>query len=123
MIICSFGGSTRTRNLFAFSDGSLEKIGNCKSRLGGVIFMGYDSGAIYNESVQDLLLIRQLKLKSEHVSDQSYQVTVVYTTGILTKWLGIPIYIDNEALMHISESIKEMEKLKHINTCVQYMRD
>ena len=52
MIICSFGGSTRTRNLFAFS-GSLEKIGNCKSRLGGVIFMGYDSGAIYNESVQD----------------------------------------------------------------------
>ena len=50
----SLGGSSLS--LFAFSDANWEKTGNCRSRLGSCIFLGYDSGAIFNESSLDTIV-------------------------------------------------------------------
>ena len=35
----------------------------------------------------------------------------------------IPIYVDNKAMISISETMKQSNNLKHINTCIEYIRD
>ena len=53
---------------------------------------------------------------------------VVYVKNILN-FLGvtiinkIPIYVDNKALIDLSESLKQSHNLKHINICVNYIRE
>ena len=41
-------GGTGDIKLFGYSDASYNTVGNCKSRLGGCVFLGFDSGAIHS---------------------------------------------------------------------------
>ena len=41
--------------LFGYSDASYITTGNCKSRLGGCLFMGYDCGAVLSFSKSDTI--------------------------------------------------------------------
>ena len=41
--------------IFGYSDASYITDGNCKSRLGGCVFMGYDSGAVHSFSKNDTI--------------------------------------------------------------------
>ena len=113
--------------LFGFSDASHEKTGNCKSRLGCCLFMGYDSGAIYNESSSDSV-VSHSSAESEIRSLDKFIRVISHVKAILN-WLGVtiieqvPIYVDNSAMIDISETMKNSDNLKHINICVNYIRE
>ena len=109
--------------IFAFSDSNYEKTGNCLSRLGGVIFMGYDSGAIYNESKSDTVVSHS---SAEAELDRIIRV-IVYLKEI-ANWMGlnikdpIPIYEDSKSIKDVAESMKQSNNLRHVNICVNYVR-
>ena len=49
-------GGERDLTLFAYVDASYITDGNAKSRLGGCIFMGYDSGSVASFSRNDTIV-------------------------------------------------------------------
>lgn len=113
--------------MFGFSDANHEKTGNCKSRLGSCLYLGYDSGAIYNESSSDSV-VGHSSAEVEIRSLDRFIRVIVYVKAILD-FLGIkvngkvPVYVDNKAMIDISETMKQSDNLKHINICVNYIRE
>jgi hypothetical protein len=113
--------------LFAFSDANFEKTGNCHSRLGGCIFMGLDSGAIYNYSCNDSLVAHSSAESEIRAADKIIR-TIIFVKDVLT-WIGlvvsqaVTIYVDNEAMIDIATTMKASDNLKHINICINYIRE
>ena len=116
-----------TLMLFGFSDASWEKYGNCKSRLGNVIYLGYDSGAICNDSVTDTVVAHSTT-ESEIRSVARIIRRLIYIKNVCI-WMGIiiegtiPVYVDNQSLIDITETLKNSSKTNHFNIDIQYIRD
>ena len=113
--------------LFGFSDASWEKYGNCKSRLGNVIYLGYDSGAICNDSVTDTVVAFS-STESEIRAVARIIRRLIYIKNVCN-WMGIhiqgaiPVYVDNQSLIDITETLKNSSKTNHFNNDIQYIRD
>jgi hypothetical protein len=116
--------------VFAYSDASYITTGNCKSRLGGCIFLGYDCGAAYSFSKNstivstishsstesEILALDELVRELQHLID-----ILQFITGEIK--LPIKIYVDNASAIQLLEKLKGNNKLKHINVRINYLRE
>lgn len=79
----------KSLKLFAFCDANYDNTGNCKSRLGMFIFMGYDLVASYNESVNDSVVSRSSAESEIRCLDRLIRVMVLIKAVV--QWLGINV--------------------------------
>lgn len=116
--------------VFAYSDASYITTGNCKSRLGGCIFLGYDSGAVYSFSKNstivstishsstesEILAIDELVRELQHLVD-----ILKFCTGEVE--LPVKVYVDNTSAITLLESLRGNNRVKHINVRISYLRE
>ena len=115
--------------VFAYSDASYITTGNCKSRLGGCIFLGYDSGAVYSFSKStivstishsstesEILAIDELVRELQHLVD-----ILKFCTGEVE--LPVKVYVDNTSAITLLESLRGNNRVKHINVRISYLRE
>jgi hypothetical protein len=89
--------------------------------------MGLDSGAIYNYSCNDSLVAHSSAESEIRAADKIIR-TIIFVKDVLT-WIGlavsqaVTIYVDNEAMIDIATTMKASDNLKHINICINYIRE
>jgi len=112
--------------LFCFSDASYITEGNSKSRLGGVFYMGLDSGAFYAFSK----LAQLVALSSCHAELQALDEVIRIVIHLITilQFMQIPmdepikIYIDNKSAIELCTMLKTTHKTSAINVRVNFIR-
>jgi hypothetical protein len=108
--VLTLGGSSEVKELFGFSDASYVTTGNCKSRLGGVIFYGYDSGAIEKFSLNDST-VSHLSTESEIKALDLTVKAIVHCRNLLRYLLNIDllpttVYVDNKSAIALVKALK-----------------
>ncbi len=125
----SLGGLGKLR-VFGYSDASYITTGNCKSRLGGCIFLRYDSGAVYSFSKNgtvvstiahssteaEIKAIDELARELQHVHD-----ILQFIVGDFE--LPMKVYVDNTSAITLLETLKGNNRVKHINIRIAYLRE
>jgi hypothetical protein len=114
---------------FAYSDAAYITVGNSKSRLGGCVFLGLDSGAIESWSQNDTL-VSHSSFESEIRALDLLIRTMVHVRNLL-KFLKMMaddappsiLYVDNESMIKRSDSLKSVQKTRHINVAINYIRE
>jgi hypothetical protein len=125
------GGHSTTKNgrveMFAYSDAAYIQTGNCRSRLGGCIFMGMNSGAIYSFSTNDTT-VSHSSTEAEIKAIDKVAREVVYQRDVL-EFLGqkqekpTRIYVDNKSAIELCRTLKVKTKVKHVNIRIHYIRE
>ena len=117
--------------IFAYSDASYITAGNCKSRLGGCIFMNKNSGAIRSFSRNDTIP-STLSHSTAEVEIKAIDETIreiVHVLDILESLFGkrydkpVKIFVDNEAAIRLCSTLKQSHKVNHINLRIHYIRE
>jgi hypothetical protein len=114
---------------FAYSDAAYITVGNSKSRLGGCVFLGLNSGAIESWSQNDTL-VSHSSFESEIRALDLLIRTMVHVRNLL-KFLKMMaddappsiLYVDNESMIKRSDSLKSVQKTRHINVAINYIRE
>jgi hypothetical protein len=112
--------------LFAFSDAS-NNIGNGNSRLAGVFYLSYESGAISCFSKKDITLSNSAMEAEVRSIDRTVRQIIVYRQ--LLKEIGHEqinptiIYTDSEATVNFFKHYRSSKKLKHIMKLVHMIRN
>lgn len=117
-------------DLFAYSDASYVTDGNCKSRLGGCIFLGKNSGAVCSFSRNDTT-ISTLSHSSTEAEIKAIDETireVMYVRDLLSfldhdMTEPTKIFVDNKSAVYLCETLKTSHKTKHINLRINYIRE
>jgi hypothetical protein len=117
--------------LFGYSDASYVTDGNCKSRLGGCIFLGYDSGAIHSFSKNDTILssLSHSSTEAEIKAVDEIVREMMHIKDMLDFILGEPydrpikIFCDNNSAIKLFESLRTNNKVKHINMRINFIRE
>jgi hypothetical protein len=117
--------------LFGYSDASYITDGNCKSRLGGCVYLGFDSGAIHSFSKNDTRLYSTLSHSSMEAEIKAIDelTRVMLHIMDLVKFicgeiqLPIKIYTDTKSGISLLETLKTNNKVKHINLRVNFIRE
>lgn len=139
--------------LFAFCDASYITDGNSKSRLGGCVFSGYDSGAISSFSTNNnnskAKLSKQFDEDAMEVEEPTAELmsTVSHSSceaeikGIdlivllllhifqIYEFLRVPVqlpikvFVDNTSAIELCETLKSNHKVKHINMRINFIRE
>lgn len=113
--------------LFAFCDAAYNTDKDCKSRLGGCIFGGLDSGALYSYSTNS----DRVAQSSTHAEIMSIFKTVriiIHIRNVL-KYMGrecaepTVIYVDNKSAIEICEELRNPEKTGSINSQINSIRE
>jgi hypothetical protein len=114
---------------FAYSDAAYITVGNSKSRLGGCIFLGLDSGAIESWSQNDTL-VSHSSFESEIRALDLLIRTMVHVRHLLTFLKMMTddappsvLYVDNDSMIKRSDSLKSVQKTRHINMAINYIRE
>lgn len=113
--------------MFAFSDAQYMTDSTCKSRLGGCIFLGLDSGAFYSFSTNSTL-VAQSSTHSEIMAIFKTVRYIIHTRNLL-KFLGrectepTTIYVDNKSAIEICNELKNPAKTGSINMQIQTIRE
>ena len=125
----SLGGLGKLR-IFGYSDASYITTGNCKSRLGGCVFMGYDCGAVYSFSTNDTIVssishssteaeikaIDHLVRMLQHIMDITQFIVGEYS-------LPIKVFVDNTSAITLIKTLKSTHRVRHINVRVAYLHE
>jgi hypothetical protein len=122
------GGDGKLKK-FAFTDASYVTSGKCLSRLGGCIFLGEDSGAIYSYSKNDTTVSHSSTEAEIKALDEIIRVCS-HVEDILNFLLSSPedqnepfvIYVDNQAAIELCKTLKTTHKTRHINLRINYIR-
>jgi hypothetical protein len=121
------GGEEGDKTLFAFTDASYETTGKCLSRLGGCLFLGKDSGAIYSFSKRDTTVSHSSTESEIKALDETIRA-VVHARDIL-EFLGYDqinptvIYADNKSMIDLCQTLKSTSNTRHINVRINYLRE
>jgi hypothetical protein len=124
-------------HLFAYSDASYITDGNCKSRLGGCVFMNWCSGTIFaysrNDTIRNLLneFMSSLSHSSTESEIKAIDILMMELIHILdlTRFIAGPqelpikIYCDNKSAGLLFDTLKTNHKVKHINVRIQSIRE
>jgi hypothetical protein len=122
----SFGHDPKGIELFGYCDASYISTGNCKSRLGGCLFLNRFSGAFLTFSKMDSTVSHsstEAELKA--LDDLVRSVEVI---RIVLDFMGhkqtnpTKIYIDNNSAIELVKTLKDGHKTRHINLRIQYLR-
>ena len=113
--------------LFCFSDASYITEGNSKSRLGGVFYMGLNSGAFYAFSKQAQLVAlsschAELQALDEVIRIVIHLITILQFMQIqMTE--PVKIFIDNKSAIELCTMLKITHKTSAINVRVNFIRE
>ena len=125
----SLGGLGKLR-IFGYSDAAYITTGNCKSRLGGCVFMGYDSGAVYSFSTNDTIVSSvshsstEAEIKAIDMLVRVLQHILDITQFIVGEYaLPIKVFVDNTSAITIIESLKSAHRVRHINVRIAYIHE
>jgi hypothetical protein len=113
--------------LFGFCDASHICTGTSKSRLGGCLYIGHDSGAIksYSTSATTASLS---SCESEIKSLVTIFKDVIHLRDVL-KFLGFEqdkptvIYCDNKSAIDLCKTLKSKDNTKHIQVRINFLRE
>ena len=115
----------RDLELFAFSDASYN-IGTAKSRLGGVFYLGYESGAFACFSKKDENKSNSTMEAELKAIERTARQIIIYRN--LLEELGhkqlkpTTIYTDSEATVKLFKYYQNSKKLKHIMKTINLIR-
>jgi hypothetical protein len=120
-------GGVGVQILFAFSDANYITEGNSKSRLGGCLFYGYDSGACYSFSKNDSTISHSSMGSEIRALDMTIRSVIYYRLilAFLNRAQVEPttIYVDNKSMVEMMKTLKSGHKTKHINVMINYIRE
>jgi hypothetical protein len=124
-VVLRLGGTDRPI-LFAFCDAAYNPEGSSKSRLGGCLFLGLNSGSFYSYSKNSSLV----STSSTHSELQSLDETVRYIlhTRQVLEFLGMNqdnptrIYIDSTSAIDLCTMLKITHRTSPINMRVNFIR-
>lgn len=116
--------------VFGYSDASWVTDGNCKSRLGGCVFLSTDSGAVRSFSKNDTKpsslshssCEAEIKAMDEwvrevmHIMDMYSFMCGPYTEPVL-------LFVDNMSAIELCQSLRQSHKVKHINMRIHFIRE
>ena len=113
--------------LFACCDASYISSGKSLSRLGGCIFLGTESGAIFSFSVNDTT-VSHSSCEAEIKSIVKTILAIMHIKDILIFLkLDVPetaiIYVDNKAAIELCKTLKTTHNTKHINLKINFIRE
>jgi hypothetical protein len=124
--VLRLGGDDEIK-LFAFSDASYITTGNCKSRLGGCLFLGLNSGAIYSFSKNDSVVAHS-STEAELRAIDIVTRTACHIRDILS-FIGCTqnsptiIFVDNRSAIDLCKTLKTTSNTRHINLIINYIRE
>ncbi len=128
--LCLTLGGLGKLAVFGYSDASYITTGNCKSRLGGCVFLGYDSGAVYSYSKNDTVMstVSHSSTESEIKAIDELVRTLQHILDLLKFIVGevelpVKVFVDNTSAIALLESLKGHNKVKHINVRIAYIRE
>ena len=110
------------------TDASYITVGNCKSRLGGCVFLGFDSGAIHSFSKNDSL-VSHSSTESEIKAVDELVREMMHIKDMLEFVIGhsydqpMKIFCDNNSAIKLFETLKTNNKIKHINVRINFIRE
>jgi hypothetical protein len=113
--------------LFGFSDASYVTDSDAKSRLGGCLFFGFNTGAIYSYSKKDTTVSHsstEAEIKAIDMLIRQIQIT-----RQILEFIGCPqneptkIFVDNKSAISLAETLKTTNATKHINLRIHYIRE
>jgi hypothetical protein len=116
--------------VFGYSDASYVTDGNAKSRLGGCVFLGFDSGAVFSFSRNDTIpsslshssTEAEIKALDELIRELLHIIDLVrFTAGEVE--LPIKLYCDNKSAAALFASLKTSSRVKHINMRINFIRE
>jgi hypothetical protein len=126
-IVLKLGGQSEARELFGFSDASYVTTGNCKSRLGGVVFYGYDSGAIEKFSVNDTTVSHSSTESEIKALDLTIRA-IIHCRNLLKYLLDIDlepttVYVDNKSAIELVKTLKSNNNTRHLAMRIEFIRE
>ena len=112
---------------FAFVDASFISTGNCKSRLGGCIFINLFCAAIFCFSRNDKLVSKsscesEIKALDMIVQEILYILELYMFLHVIIDE-PIKIYIDNKAAIELCRTLRTESRTKIINTRINFIRE
>ena len=112
---------------FAFVDASFISTGNCKSRLGGCIFINLFCAAIFSFSRNDKLVSKsscesEVKALDVIVQEILYILELYMFLHVVID-APIKIYIDNKAAIELCRTLRTENRTKIINTRINFIRE
>jgi hypothetical protein len=123
-----FERSSTGLQLFGYCDASYVTTGNCKSRLGGCLFLNANSGAFCSFSKTDTTVSHsstEAELKAlDELLKQLIKVTeILMFLGIKLSPEPIPVLIDNKSAIELSNTLKSGNKVGYINVRMEFIRE
>ena len=117
--------------LFGYCDASHNSWGDCKSRLGGCVFHGLNSGAILAYSNNNTVVGSTLSHSSCEAEIKAIDLIVLHLIHIYNIFvflgvevaLPIVVYCDNKSAIEICETLKMNHNVKHINLRINFVRE
>jgi hypothetical protein len=119
-------GGSQTPVLFGFCDASYHADGNSKSRLGGCLFLGTDSGAFHSYS-KSSTLVTQSSTHAELLALYELVNLIVHSRQILD-FIALPqlsptrIFCDSQPSIQLCSLLKMTHKTSSINMRVNFIR-
>lgn len=113
--------------LYGFSDAAYITDTDAKSRLGGCLFFGFNSGSIYSYSKKDTTVSHsstEAEIKAIDMLIRQIQIT-----REILDFLGFKqhqptkLFIDNKSSKSLCDTLKTTSATKHINLRINYIRE
>jgi hypothetical protein len=120
-------GSDSPIILEAYSDASYITTGNCRSRLGGCLFLGTDSAAIHSFSKNDTT-VSHSSCEAEIKAIDLTIKAVMHVRDVLSflneeQVNKTTIYTDSKSSISLLETLKSNNNTRHINVRIHFIRE
>ena len=123
-------GGTDPICLFGYADAAYVTDGNARSRLGGCLFLGTNSGAFRswsrNETATSTICHSsteaEIKAMDEICKEVLYWLEVLKFTEVAQQ-LPVKIYVDNKSAIELCRVMKTTHLLKHINRRIMFINE
>jgi reverse transcriptase-like protein len=117
--------------IFGYSDAAYITEGNCKSRLGGCIFLNRFSGAVRSFSKTDTQpsSVSHSSTEAEIKAMDEWAREVMHIVDIVSFLIGrrydkpIKLFVDNQSAILLCTTLKQSHKVKHINVRITFLRE
>jgi hypothetical protein len=126
------GGVDREIEIFGYSDAAYITQGNCKSRLGGCIFLNRHSGAIRSFSKTDSQIsdpISHSSTEAEIKAMDEWVLEVMHVVDLLSFFQGkrydkpVKLFVDNQSAIILCTTLKQRHKVQQINLRIHFIRE
>jgi hypothetical protein len=117
--------------IFGYSDAAYITDGNCKSRLGGCIFLNRYSGAVRSFSKTDSQpsSVSHSSTEAEIKAMDEWCREVLHIVDIVSFLIGrrydqpIKVFVDNKSAIQLCTTLKQNHNVKHINVRITFIRE